>query len=107
MNIYLSAPITGRTEEDNNLVFAYTKTQLAYYGHFVIDPWAISKHLPRLSHEQYMAIDKEIIKSAADAVFFAPGWKSSRGCNIEHEFALSLGLPIYYDIAEIAKEAEK
>lgn len=107
MNIYLSAPITGRTADDNNLVFEYCATQLRYYGHFVINPWELGKCLPVLEHEKYMAIDFEIIKQAADAVFFAPGWSSSHGCRLEHDYAEALGLKIYHDIAEIAREAGK
>lgn len=106
MNIYISAPISGRTAADNDFLFEYTKGQLEYYGHKVINPWAIGKLLPKLSHDQYLAIDREIIKHAADAVFFAPGWIHSDGCKQEYEFCKRNEIQIYEDIAQIAKEAE-
>lgn len=31
--------------------------------------------------------------SAADIAYFAPGWKESRGCRIEHECAKAYGIP--------------
>lgn len=106
MNIYISAPITGRTVDDITLVFSYAKTQLEYYGHRVIDPWAIGQTLPELKHEDYLAIDKEIIARAADAVYFCAGWQSSKGCQSELALCEALGIKTYFDISEVAKEAQ-
>lgn len=35
--------------------------------------------------------------STADIVYFASGWESARGCNIEHECAVVYGLNIIVD----------
>lgn len=32
----------------------------------------------------------------ADAVWFLEGWEKSRGCKIEHQCAISYGIPTYY-----------
>lgn len=106
MNIYISAPISGRTDADNKLVFDYAVTQVHYWGHFAINPYAISRLLPVMSHDSYMAIDFEIIKQCADAIYFFPGWKTSEGCRLEHDMAEALGIRIIEDIAEIAKEGK-
>lgn len=103
MNIYISAPITGRTTDDVALVFSYAKTQLEYYGHRVINPWAIGQLLPELTHEQYLAIDKEIITQAADAVFFCGGWQNSKGCKSEEALCRALGKLCFFDISEVAR----
>ena len=102
MNVYISAPITGRTKDDNDFVFAYAKGQVEYYGHKVIDPWTLGKMLPELTHEQYLAIDEAIIRNAADAVYFFAGWRESKGCQQEHKLAEELGLVIFEDISEVA-----
>lgn len=102
MNIYISAPITGRTKDDIEFCFAYAKTQLEYYGHKTINPYAIGKMLPELTHEQYLAIDEAIIRNAADAVYFFAGWRESKGCQLEHKLAEDLGLVIFEDISEVA-----
>lgn len=107
MNIYISAPITGRTAEDITFVFSYAKTQLEYLGHKVINPWAIGQLLPELTHEQYIAIDKAIIAQAADAVFFCAGWHNSEGCRKEEAFCRSLKIPRYFDISEVAKHDDR
>lgn len=101
MNIYISAPITGRTEIDNDLVFEYAKTQLIYLGHKVISPWHISKLLPTLTHEQYMAIDKALIKNAADAVYFVSGWQHSAGCCEELEFCNENKIKTFHSLDEL------
>lgn len=101
MNIYISAPITGRTAIDNDLVYEYAKTQLIYLGHNVISPWHISKLLPTLTHEQYMAIDKAIIKNAADAVYFVNGWRSSTGCNEELAFCKENDIKTFMSFDEV------
>lgn len=106
MNIYISAPITGRTDEDVTFVFSYVRTQLEYYGHRVIDPWAIGQMLPPLSHDQYIEIDKAIIAQAADAVFFCAGWQSSKGCQSELALCEELDIKTYFDISEVAREAQ-
>lgn len=107
MNIYISAPITGRKISEIETNYGYAQTQLEYLGHRVINPWAIGKSLPPLSHDNYLAIDKAIIKHAADAVYFCHGWQLSKGCQSELTFCEANGIKVYFDIAEVAKEGGK
>lgn len=103
MNIYISAPITGRTKDDIEFCFAYAKTQLEYYGHKTVNPYAIGKMLPELTHDQYLAIDDAILlHGGIDAVYFFAGWRESEGCRHEHRIAEELGLVIFEDISEVA-----
>jgi hypothetical protein len=37
-----------------------------------------------------------------DAAFFCPGWEQSSGARGEHDEALRLGLPIFYDLDALA-----
>ena len=101
MNIYISGPITGRTEYDCTITFAIKQSEVESFGHTPINPWAIGAYLPKLTHEQYIAIDLEIIKQAADAVYFMPGWRNSRGCVIEHDFCEKQGIPIIEKISDL------
>lgn len=101
MNIYISGPITGRSKLDCSIAFTMAEANIGYLGHEAINPWKVSALLPVLDHEQYMNIDLEIIKNAADAVYFMEGWKASEGCNIEYEFCQVNGIPIYEKISEV------
>lgn len=65
--------------------------------------WALCPHLNtahfeqdcRASYEDYMAGDLRMI-ATCDAILMLPSWQESNGAKIEHEYAKSIGLPIYY-----------
>lgn len=113
MNIYISGPITGRSNEDNEKAFNEAKLEIMKLGHVPVSPWDIGKALPRsFTHSDYMAIDIEILRRC-DAVVFIDGWEKSDGCQYEHaltrtwQFIQPAGPNIkgYYSIASIP-EAE-
>ena len=45
---------------------------------------------------KYLAMSIELLADA-DAAFFADGWRSARGCVIEHICCVRYGIPIIYD----------
>lgn len=53
-----------------------------------------------LSHREWLAIDVEIV-SRCDAVYRLPG--ESKGADLEVIHALSRGLPVFYDVADLVR----
>ena len=115
MNIYISGPITGRSDEENEKAFNEAKLEIMKLGHVPVSPWDIGKVLPRsFTHSDYMDIDIEILRRC-DAVVFIDGWEKSDGCQLEHAIVRSWQLSVdpefpdikvYYSIASILEADE-
>lgn len=55
--------------------------------HFEIDA--------KLSYDEYMEGDFAILKKC-DGILMMPTWKASKGANLEHNFAIEHGVPLFY-----------
>ena len=84
---YLSGPITGH--KDYRRQFAKAAAALKEMGYNVINPAAIDDAIPveRMSYEEIMRIDLELL-SIADYLVQLPGWERSIGASRELGFAL-------------------
>ncbi len=84
--IYISGPITGTLDYMERFVWA--EGQLKAKGYDVINPAAISSMFPegRLTHRQYMKIDK-VLLSACDGIFLLKNWKRSKRARKEFRWA--------------------
>lgn len=102
MRIYISGPITGRLDTAS-MRFSYIETQLRQLGYKTINPFALSELLPNdFTHDEYMRVDT-ILLELCDAVYFMPGWKDSKGCQIEHSLAEAWGMMIFEKISDLAQ----
>lgn len=105
MLVYVSGPITGqlsgferhhRRVRANINRAASVARELWLKGHAVICP-----HLntdfegnEAVSHAAFLAGDLNMV-ARCDALVMLPDWETSRGARVEHEYAASLGIPIY------------
>lgn len=67
-------------------------------GHAVICPHLNSAHMEedcKATWQDYLAGDFNMI-SRCDALVMVENWKDSKGAKMEHEYAKSLNIPIYY-----------
>lgn len=102
MNIYISGPITGRTPEEVQAAFGAAADMIQAEGNMPINPADISGW--GLPWVVYMHIAREILISGEiDAVYMLEGWEGSRGARLEREWALSMGIPVYYEEKTKAK----
>ena len=102
MNIYISAPITGRTAAECEMKFNKAKNDILKRGHFAVSPWDISKSLPvTFQHDDYLAVDIEVMRRC-DAVLFLDGWYQSKGCRRERECCHHYGITILDSIEEVS-----
>lgn len=87
--IYLTGPITGVPDYAD--MFAIAASQLRSYGYEIFNP-AVNTHEGR-TFRDYMAIDlPEVV--AADAVVALPGWRNSKGSNVEIMTAAYCSIPV-------------
>ncbi|MBR5299840.1 MAG: DUF4406 domain-containing protein [Bacteroidales bacterium] len=107
MNIYISGPITGRSEAECEMKFNKAQNEIEKLGHTAVNPWQIGKLLPKnLSHKDFMDIDKEILVKC-DAIYMMPDWNKSKGCREEHRLMVILddciddSTKIFYELSEI------
>lgn len=47
--------------------------------------------------EDYMCIYLHLLKQC-DAIFMLPDWKESKGACVEHETAIKMNIPIFYEL---------
>ena len=82
---YLSGPITG--VERYWEAFEAAEDALVTQGHIVLNP---AKLPDGMTKQQYMLINIAQI-TAADVVYFLPGWQASAGARLEHAYCEYIG----------------
>ena len=110
VNVFISQPMTGLTENDILLtkakeirsVYKYFNTDI--YDVSIIDSYINDKKRHKL--QEYMPnnvnwdiywLSQSLQKLAlADVLWLCDGWEYSKGCNIELECAIQYGLDIVY-----------
>lgn len=101
----LSQPMRGRTEEEIVATRERAIKKLEECGYEVVntlftDEWYSNEQMKERGVVQiplcFLAKSLESM-SLCHAVYFCNGWESARGCQIEHEAALSYGLEIVYE----------
>ena len=85
MKIYISGPITNNPDYEKQ--FAEAEEKLLSQGHLVINP---AKN-PGTCYKDYLDIGLlELMK--CDAIYLLPGWKGSKGAQLEEHYATAAGL---------------
>ena len=82
MIIYIAGPMAGCPDE-NREAFQKYETALKKKGDIILNPAWLPKGLQK---NDYMPICLAMLQ-AADAIFLMPGWRNSKGANLESEFA--------------------
>ena len=104
MKVFISVPMSGRTDKDVSIEIEQIKKIFMMYisdtnpGETVefVDTY-IQDDAPDICVTEPIWYLGESIKilSTCDAVLFAPGYHKARGCNIEHEVTKVYGLTFY------------
>jgi nucleoside 2-deoxyribosyltransferase len=95
--LYLAGPMSGYPEH-NFPLFHSVAAQLRRRGHDVFNP-AENKDGGTLQPRAfYMRLDIPALLES-DGVVLLPGWRTSRGANLEVWLAIDLGMPIYQCVA--------
>lgn len=95
MRIYISGPITGTDDYMERFERAETSLELA--GYTVINPAAVNSMLPAdTTHEHYMRTSIAML-SMCDAIYMMSGWKNSKGCAEEIQWAINNQLTCIFE----------
>lgn len=94
MKIYISGPITGVVGYME--VFNEAEEILTENGHTVVNPARVNAALPEsTTHEEYMKMSFVMLEMC-EMMLVLPGWKESKGCNMEIKYALENGIGIAF-----------
>ncbi|MCA7012488.1 DUF4406 domain-containing protein [Dickeya dadantii] len=87
--VYLAGPITGISHYREK--FKAVEMELIDTARVIINPAVLPDGL---THDAYMRICIPMLLEA-ESVLFLPGWRDSKGAQIEFEHASSKGLPVF------------
>jgi hypothetical protein len=96
MKVYLSGPITART--DYKMVFLEAEKRYSSMGHEVINPASLDDKVERSWGEWIIHDLKRMLD--CDAIVLLDGWEKSKGADIELTFARGLKIAVIEDRAK-------
>lgn len=99
MKIYISLPITGHDIEEVEASCIYASGLIQAKGHTPVSPLDVSPD-PDATYAEHMGNDIEALL-CCDAVLFLDGWRTSKGCRLEHEAAIIYGKVAFYSLDRI------
>lgn len=99
MKIYISIPITGHDIEEVEASCIYASGVIQAKGHTPVSPLDVSPD-PDATYAEHMGNDIEALL-CCDAVLFLDGWRTSKGCRLEHEAAIIYGKVAFYSMDRI------
>lgn len=93
--VFISQPMNGRSDEEIKAEREYITDKIkSYYGQEPVT--VIDSFFEDAPHDAsplwFLGKSLELL-SIADVAVFAKGWRSARGCIIEHECAIAYGIP--------------
>lgn len=95
MKTYISGKITGLTLEDAEALFQQAEDHILELKYEPVNPMKLVPYNPDLTWKDYMIADIEALMRC-DACFMLKNWTESKGAQLEHTIAQSLGLHIEY-----------
>lgn len=93
--VYISGPITGLPMCEVKDNFMKVEKEIKDFGHKPINPLKVSPFSTRKTYKDYLIDDIEAL-IRCDAIYLMPGWKKSKGANLEFVIAKELGLDIFF-----------
>lgn len=92
--IYVAHPFSGKSENVKKVEKIILKLIKQYPNYTFFSPLhATGYYYFEKSYEEGMKDCIELL-SRCDELWLCPGWRESRGCNMEYEYAKKHGIPI-------------
>ena len=102
MRIYISLPISNMDEKQQREKADKIKSTLSKQGHIVVNPFDIIPDKENPDWYDHIGADlRELAK--CDAIYLCNGWMDSKGCRIEMNYAISLGIRTIFGREEPAE----
>lgn len=99
MRIYISIPISNKDEKKQREKADKIKEALSKHGWEVVNPFDIKTDVENPTWFDYIKTDLEAL-SKCDAIYMCNGWKESKGCKIEMQYALDSGIKPRFESVE-------
>lgn len=96
MKIYIAGKITGLDPEDALAEFERAENLVLIAGHTPLNPMRLVEQAEGREYGEQLADALTILLTQAEAVFFLPDWRDSRGATIERFIAKTLNIPMYF-----------
>lgn len=93
--IYISLPITGTNEKETREHADLVKAMLSRSGYEAVNPFEIYAG-KNPDYKDHLCSDLRALADC-DGIYLCKGWRWSRGCRIERNFADEFGLEIYLE----------
>lgn len=95
MRVYISGKITGTADYLSR--FDSAEKYLEQQGYSVVNPAWINFQMPRdTTHEQYMTVSLALL-STCDKMYMLRGWETSKGANMERDYAIRNEIPVEFE----------
>lgn len=108
---YVAGPYSHSTTQERAYNVCATREamiEILRLGFAVFSPVNMTEgleHIPGLTYDHFMDNDLEWLR-LCDAIYFCPGWESSKGCQIERDAARKLGLLIFDSMEDVRALAD-
>lgn len=99
MRIYLSIPISNMDENKQREKADKIKMALSKKGWQVVNPFDIVPVKKNPDWFDHIGADLREL-SKCDAIYLCNGWKESKGCKLEMNYAVSMGLRQIFESVE-------
>lgn len=101
MRIYISIPISEKDEKTQREKADKIKIALSKAGYEVVNPFDIIPD--RKNPDWFDHIGEDLRElSKCDRIYLCNGWKESKGCNLEMQYAISMGIkPIFESVEPV------
>lgn len=96
MNIFVSMPMNGKTDEEISNKIKEIKHKFS--EDIVTSGFTDSGYMPKVNHISVHMLGYAIQEmSYCDVVYFAQGWQTARGCQIEHDICVEYDIPMMFE----------
>lgn len=96
--VYIAGKITGLIREEFLENFSRAEVEIRASGNIPINPSRL--YVYDLSYEDYIKIDRILLRSC-DEIYMLSNWKDSPGARKEWEWAIAIGMKIWYESEKI------
>lgn len=98
MKVYISLPISGCEAQSRDKADK-VKIALSKVGYEVVNPFEIIPEKENPDWYDHIGADlKELAK--CDAIYLCNRWKESKGCRLEMNYAVSMGISLMFENVE-------
>ena len=70
-------------------------------GYACLCPHTNTRHFDGAADDAIWLAGDLAMLARCDVVLMLPGWEASQGATAEHGYAISRGIPVLYDVAEL------